>query len=344
MVSDYTTTYKSRDDYWDTLKLFLMFLVIYAHSIASFAPDGSTNRKIYSIIYFFHMPLFVFISGRFSQIRDKNKYIKNIISLLGTFLLFQLIWRVVPEFIEYRGGQISLLKYFQRILCPGYTLWYLLSMVFWRLTVLVTPKSWQQRPINMIVLSIFVCLLSGYMPLNSELSFQRTLSFLPFFIVGFCSNKIDLKRMIRKIPLLIAIIVFVVFSLLICKKFNTNLDYITYCNRSYWNMSGESFVQSLALRLLYLLVAALLCIMFMRLSYVIKSFSNWGRKTLFIYVWHSFLVKYIEHLVMKGFLPDNTFLFVVYSLIIISVLLALSNVHFLNKIMNPIEWFSSKYK
>lgn len=333
-----------RDDYWDLLKFLLIFLVVYGHILAPFAPDGSTNRVIYSIIYFFHMPLFVFISGRFSQIRDHSKFIRNILSLLATFILFQIIWRIIPELYDFWGGQISLIKLFQRILCPGYTLWYLLSMVFWRFLILAIPDYLQKHQFIAIVASIIISLLSGFIPFNTELSFQRTSSYLPFFILGFYSNKIDIKKMLGKIPIIIALLWFLLFAFLICIKFNTNLDYVTYNTHSYWRSPIKPIIMNFEIRSLYLLMAALLGVMFMRLSLAIKSnmISKWGRLTLFIYIWHSFLVKIVAFLISKGFIPNNCFLLFIYSIIVFTLLLSISNIQIFNIIQNPISWIVPK--
>ena len=59
-----------RDLYWDSLKFVLIFLVVYGHTIETYSPDGSINRAIYNLIYVFHMPLFIFISGYFSKKYD----------------------------------------------------------------------------------------------------------------------------------------------------------------------------------------------------------------------------------------------------------------------------------
>lgn len=55
------TLTQSRSPYWDTLKGLLILLVILGHCGTALS-DG-----LLSVIYSFHMPLFVFISGYFSK-------------------------------------------------------------------------------------------------------------------------------------------------------------------------------------------------------------------------------------------------------------------------------------
>ena len=80
-----------RDRFWDSLKFILIFFVVYGHMIETYTPDGSFNRAMYNFIYTFHMPFFMFISGRFSQIKDRKKYLNGIILILETYIVFQII-------------------------------------------------------------------------------------------------------------------------------------------------------------------------------------------------------------------------------------------------------------
>lgn len=64
---------KKRDVYWDSLKFFLIALVVIGHFTELNNPVGSINRVIFNFIYLFHMPLFVFVSGRFSHMKNNKK-------------------------------------------------------------------------------------------------------------------------------------------------------------------------------------------------------------------------------------------------------------------------------
>lgn len=53
--------------YLDLLKCFAIFLVIWGHSIQYFKSTAYFDEPIYRIIYSFHMPLFMALSGYFSE-------------------------------------------------------------------------------------------------------------------------------------------------------------------------------------------------------------------------------------------------------------------------------------
>ena len=108
-----------RDTFWDSLKFLLIFFVVYGHMIETYAPDGSYHRSMYNFIYAFHMPFFMFISGRFSQIKNRKKYRHSNVKLFETYLIFQTI-RCLKDI--YLNGDIDIVE---GILYPKGTLWYI---------------------------------------------------------------------------------------------------------------------------------------------------------------------------------------------------------------------------
>lgn len=76
------------------------------------------------------MPLFVFISGMFSHVNDREKYKKGIFQLLETYIIVQLIWKT-PQILT--NGAVTLDAVINVIMMPGFAMWYLLSLTSWRL-------------------------------------------------------------------------------------------------------------------------------------------------------------------------------------------------------------------
>lgn len=52
---------KERTLYWDTLKGILIILVVFGHC------GTAVGNNLLSVVYSFHMPLFVLVSGFFSR-------------------------------------------------------------------------------------------------------------------------------------------------------------------------------------------------------------------------------------------------------------------------------------
>ena len=118
---------KKRNLFWDNYKGILIFLVVFGHCIYAYASEFSGSRvgDIYTFIYSFHMPAFVFCSGYFS----KSVHARSKESLTKLFLYY-VVFNTVMAFFAYfyLGTGIKLLTAY-------YSYWYLLSMITWRAVI-----------------------------------------------------------------------------------------------------------------------------------------------------------------------------------------------------------------
>lgn len=245
-----------RDGFWDVAKLLLMILVVYGHLI-SFWIGEALNLAAYNSIYFFHMPLFVFISGRFSVIKDKQRYQSRLLSYCETYLVFQFLYTI---FYGILCRQWSL----DSLLVPEGIMWYLLSLVFWRAGVFFFSDYIKLYPAKVMLISFLLSLAIGFIPVNDVLSLQRTFSFLPFFILGYYSNDIEVKSLLSRIPIFPS---FLVFGLVICINYqyvDENVKYIHYGNESFLNDSFPMWSMML-FRLLFLFMGFILSVLFLRI-------------------------------------------------------------------------------
>lgn len=172
---------KTRDYLFDNAKGLLAFLVVFAHisQHANFLSEDYVdwvNRGIYLI----HMPAFIFISGYFSK---KNNP-KGVINLVALYALWQMVISPMAySFIK----DIPFEKAVKPFFLPQATYWYLLSLIIWRV---ITPYFAKfKRP---LLLSIILGVLIGFSSLDIDLqyfSYARTISFYPFFIIGYLCTK-----------------------------------------------------------------------------------------------------------------------------------------------------------
>lgn len=166
---------KTRDTYWDSLKFVLIFLVVLGHMIEPYITSSKVILTMYNFIYLFHMPLFVFVSGRFSVMKERTAYRNGIVRLLETVLLAQIVW--VPMVLGLKVETSSA----KLILSPYWMYWYLLSLALWRMLIYLLPGRLLERPGLMLTASVAVSLVGGFVPVGHEFSLQRTLALLPFF-------------------------------------------------------------------------------------------------------------------------------------------------------------------
>ena len=216
---------KERNPYYDSLKFVLICLVVLAHVFEPTKNNSvvNINLTLYNWINLFHMPVFIFLSGRFSGISDRQRYKKGIIKLLETYIVFQAIWLV---YLRVTNDHLSISDY----LTPWYFMWYILSLAFWRLIVFLLSDRIKEKPILWILVSALLGILVGFVPISVLFSFQRTLAFLPFFVVGYCTRGYDVIKSIRRIPIVVAMIVLIVsFFLLYPIEEKIPIAYVFTC-------------------------------------------------------------------------------------------------------------------
>ena len=72
------TAIKDRDYFFDNARAFLIFLVVFGHLLQPYTSEDKFLSALYLLIYSFHMPTFLFISGYFAKNLDKPHYLEKI--------------------------------------------------------------------------------------------------------------------------------------------------------------------------------------------------------------------------------------------------------------------------
>ena len=133
----------------DNIKAILIFLVVLGH-LFELRNQGFINFFVI-LIYFFHMPAFVFCSGYFSRPRNK----KAIVKFLLLYLVIQTLYYL---FYNYCLGKNRELTY-----CTPYrTLWFLIALFVWNVLLIFFDTNNYKKQILIILSSIILGLLIGY--------------------------------------------------------------------------------------------------------------------------------------------------------------------------------------
>lgn len=324
-----------RDLYWDSLKFILIYFVVYGHIVQNYSVDSRFNMAIFNFIYMFHMPLFIFISGRFSHIHSRQKYKKGILRLLETYIVFQVIRSIIPIMV----GKDFMIK---SLYTPNWILWYLVALIYWRLLVYFIPTSWMTHRRQILTISFFISLLAGFIPIGYPFAIQRTLAFLPFFTMGYYSTEIDIKRYINKISPIIAVgTLFAIFCILFFAM-NFKLSYMHHCSSPYWSIDFSHTMARFVARCIFIPSAIILCTMVMRLVPTNSIFAKWGSITMFVFIYHSSTVNFLDAVIAHGYLPQGELLLFLYSIAITSGLVLLSRFKFLHLLLNPISFYRNR--
>ena len=271
----------TRNYLFDNIKAFLILFVIYGHIIERYIHVDNYLMMIYVAIYSFHMPLFVFISGYFTKysLISKRKAFRHI---LIPYLILNTILQIYMYFIS---GKLYL-----NPVMPGWTLWYLLSLFFWRyfLKYITIIKNIYLNILISIILGISISFIQRN---NNILSFSRTISFLPYFLIGYYTEESIITK-IMMIPKITSLISIVTLMSLLCFTFLFfSLDFrVLYLTGSFQSYDLAPLT-GIALRLLLYLYSFIISIFFINLTpNSNNALSRIGENTAIYYIFHVYLV------------------------------------------------------
>ena len=201
----------------------------------------------------------------------------------------------------------------------------------------------------MIVLSMVVCLVGGFIPWGRLLSIQRTLSFFPFFILGYYSVRIDIKRIIKKIPLLIAVFALLFIFVLVYFFLNKDITRLLIGADPYYAETTKKTMMYLFYRGIYIVIAIIVSLVIMRLVPENKKIAEYGKGTMTIFIFHIFVLFLFKYAIVALGLPQNEIWIFVYAITTLALLTILSRTILSNILLNPIsflmgKWSKVKYK
>ena len=264
------------------------------------------------------MPLFVFVSGYFSRKRDK--FWESTRKLIILYLLFNTIYLLLDIIPALTGGGNILT--FKRLLTPSFALWYILSLIFWRILVQLLPERVFNRSSIVIGISILLSLIVGFVPIGTPLSFQRTFVFLPFFMTGYLARNTDLTGWLSKHRSYFALVAFLLLAV-IC--------YLTlpifYGNAPYESGHG---IRDLFIRFIQLIIAAAMGMSLMLFAPDKKSIlTELGEITLLVYLLHPPFIKLFKLALSRVGIPMNPVTAVIISALTIFILYSVRNLRIL---------------
>lgn len=179
---------KMRIAKWDNVKLFLIICVVVGHVLARQLNTGVNIRRLYLILYQFHMPAFVFVSGLFAKKAVRGKQVDRAFS----FLLLYFFMNIVEFAVAFTVEGKRTLSLFWEIGVP----WYALAMCAWYGMTMYLQRF---RRGYLLILSVVLGCLAGYDEnIGKFLALSRILAFYPFFLAGFFADRDRLLALMRK--------------------------------------------------------------------------------------------------------------------------------------------------
>jgi len=322
----------TRDIGLDNFKFLLIAVVVIGHSIEPILARFDWLKVIYLFIYLFHMPMFAYASGVVSTKELDSRAISSIVrKLIIPYISLEVIYSVF-DFYLFSRATLNISP-----LVPYWILWYIFSLVLWRL--LLPFFNQFKFP---VVLSLAAGLACGINTFDYNLSFSRTFVFLPFFLIGHYHHSTIVKTLrnytFRK-HVGAALMSFVFIALwFISENFNINFGWL-YGSRSYSSL-GTSWELGVLYRSAIYALASILGLALLALTPSASNvFTQYGKSSLYIYVLHGFLMKGLIAFGFYNLINEDykAVILIFSSLILLPILSSRLGVFLGEQLMNPLR-------
>lgn len=290
---------KKRVPFFDNAKFLLMILVVFGHLLQPFMGETTWGHDLYFTIYSFHMPAFILISGYFAKSFDYKKSLQVRISF-QKFILPYIFFQWIYSFFYWLLGTKESFSFQLHI--PNWSLWFLISAFFWQISLYFFQKV---PPKVGISVSILLSLLVGYVPfIGRELTLQRTMVFLPFFVIGYYLQAETVERFVDSAKKKFFLLGFLIIYAVIYIVGGVN-KYIFFGSKPY-----EDFLNfpewGALVRVVSLLLACIGILAFFALVPTKeKKYTSRGKYTLVAYLLHGFVVQGLRGLNVQEVIPLN---------------------------------------
>ena len=302
-----TGTEKGRIEWLDSLKGMLIFLVVFGHVLLPAPRDGNLISVVFSAIYAFHMPLFVFVSGLLSKHAVDargNLRAERVLTYLFLGFAYNFILRVAE------GGPLT----FEKLISFPSAPWYLVSLALWQAAV---PFLARLRPGAGIALTAVVGAAASLLESQTDImAISKTAHFLPYFAAGYYLGVPHMSKLRERRARVACLVV----GIVVLAAYAASFDQLRAFQFFVYGNNACTLRLSVAL-LGYLLMSAIGVALSLGVIAIAPSLggplSVMGRRTLQIYVIHRLVRELMERagfyeaIAEMGELPLLAFLFCV---------------------------------
>lgn len=297
-----------RDAYFDNVKFILIIIVVFSHIIEPLRSRFPEIYSIYLLIYFFHMPAFIFLSGYLI------KYSKHKLSMISKvfvpYLIFQTAHYLLDIYIRNETHDLQFTT-------PDWTLWFLMSLLAW---YIITPYFVRFK--YPLIMSIILALLISYdKSVGTYLSLSRSIVFYPFYLFGFFINKEQLLSVRKnKIVMILFLLISIIVIILLFTRYSDFDDNWLFGRHPYEKLTLNLKLAWLK-RLIIMLISTIMLLTFFNLIPSKRySFTKFGQRTLDVYLIHSLILQYLKITSFYNYFGE---LYKVIFLLIISIVIVL---------------------
>ena len=278
----------NRKYFIDLLKTFAILLVIFGHIIQQFQPNNYKENIMFTIIYSFHMPLFMLLSGYFFE--DKLENIQNLQNLVVIFknkfmqlILPIILWTIIIVVCEYLIYQR--MDFFVNEFISSF--WFLRCLFLCIVLASIGKCVCKSNTICFILLTLVIS------HVGSVFTTYNVSGLYPSFLLGFLLKKIDGRLTTNKLRI-VTCVFSILFIIMLIPFDYSYIEYLSF-NLYHYFIIGEEYTLYNGYLESYKLIIGLLggtlffCIfkLFFERSFVSNGWqriSKIGQQTLAIYI------------------------------------------------------------
>jgi fucose 4-O-acetylase-like acetyltransferase len=278
---------KPRDPYFDNAKYLAILLVVMGHVWPAVIEGSRATRSLYMLLYTFHMPVFILISGYLSRsYTGRPDQLKRLLTGVAVpYIVFEVAYTLFTRWGTGSYRSISLLH-------PTYMMWFLIALFVWRLT---TP-IWHVVRWPLTTSLVIAGLASVTPGMGGILEVPRILQFLPFFVLGLRMKSEHFAFLRRRPVRVAAVLVFAAAVPLV--YWLTNTWFLSWFYRS-------QSVQEMGVgpvRGLFIVAVLFLCTLVLTAAFLSlvpgsrRWFTALGAGTICGYVLHGLVIRGVSYL------------------------------------------------
>ncbi|WP_406502949.1 acyltransferase family protein [Streptomyces sp. NBC_00212] len=290
-----------RSAFFDNAKVMLVVLVVLGHGWEQIITvDAPVLRALHNVVYAFHMPAFILLSGYFSKsFTGRPDQIRRLVTgVLLPYLIFNALYAAAYYYL--RGAPFS-----TNPAVPVYLCWFLIALFLWRLTA----PLWNALR-HPVATAVVISLAAGAVEMGQELAMARVLMFLPWFVVGLRMRPDHFARLRTAAARCCAVVVFAV-SLCLARVLSPapSDDWLSMSS-GYSALHSTPLHYLLGRLALFALSAALVASFFSLVPGRRMRITALGAVTLYPYLLHGLLIRAAEKagvfLVLMNWGPAGT--------------------------------------
>lgn len=319
----------ARDLRIDSLKGFLIILVLLGHVIIAVDNVNVINHAVMGLIYVFHMPLFILISGYMTK-NPAEQTPRQMWSRVGnifiTLVIFHLL-SVLRRYIQDDTYNATIFSF------PYGVLWYLMCLIYWRIMLYYTPKWLLNRPVLNLAIALLISILCGLSHLFDFFAIQRGLNFYFFFLLGyyFKQGLVNTKWWnFNVLHIAVAVILLPIIFWLFprCGNIMNGADHYTLVD--------------IPQKVMILSCSLAMCLLVFNKMPEVKMLTHIGKDSLFYYLYHIHIIRLCLGPLLREYSMPRTLPFVIlYTLAILGIVYLMSKIKFFRWLLQPIKFKTS---